>query len=42
MTDIIFSSWQNELFDGREAAPPDNKPPANVKLSAEFRPGERI
>ena len=42
MTDIIFSSWQNERFDGREAAAPDNKPPANVKLAAEFRPGERI
>ncbi len=42
MTDIIFSSWQNERFDGREAAAPDNKPPVNVKLAAEFRPGERI
>ena len=42
MTDIIFSSWQNERFDGREAAAPDNKSPAKVKLAAEFGPGEPI
>ena len=42
MTDIIFSSWQNEQFDGREAAATSDKPPAKVKLAAEFRPGERI
>ena len=42
MTDIIFSSWQNELFDGRGTAAPDNGPPANLQLAAEFSPGERI
>jgi len=42
MTDIIFSSWQNERFDGREAAATDDKSPAKVKLAAEFGPGERI
>jgi len=42
MTDIIFSSWQNERFDGREDAATGDKPPAKVKLAAEFRPGERI
>jgi formate dehydrogenase (NADP+) beta subunit len=42
MADIIFSSWQNELVDNRKVAAPDRKPPANVKLAAEFRPGERI
>ena len=42
MTDIIFSSWQNERFDSREAAATGDKPPAKVKLAAEFSPGERI
>jgi formate dehydrogenase beta subunit len=42
MADIIFSSWQNEQFDGREAASTGDKPPAKVKLAAEFGSGERI
>ncbi|OIP92569.1 MAG: hypothetical protein AUK26_04325 [Syntrophaceae bacterium CG2_30_58_14] len=42
MANIIFSSWQNELFDGRGTAAPDNGPPANLQLAAEFSPGERI
>ncbi len=42
MDKIIFSSWQEELVDNRTAAEQDRRQPANVKLPAEFRPGERI
>jgi formate dehydrogenase beta subunit len=42
MEKIIFSSWQEELIDNRKVEEQERRQPANVKLSAEFRPGERI
>ena len=42
MGKIIFSSWQDDLVDNRTAAEQDRRQPANVKLPADFRPGERI
>jgi formate dehydrogenase (NADP+) beta subunit len=42
MDQIIFSSWQDELVDNRMVAEQDRRPLGNVKLPAEFRPGERI
>ena len=42
MEHIIFSSWQEELLDNREAAEQDRRQPGNIKLPKEFRPGERI
>ena len=42
MENIIFSSWQEELIDNRTVAEQDRRQPGNVKLPAEFRPGERI
>jgi formate dehydrogenase beta subunit len=42
MNQIAFSSWQGELVDNRKAAADGRKTPGNVKLPAEFRPGERI
>jgi formate dehydrogenase beta subunit len=42
MDNIIFSSWQDELVDNRGTPEPDRKKPGNVRLPAEFLPGERI
>ncbi|MEW6334605.1 MAG: FAD-dependent oxidoreductase, partial [Thermodesulfobacteriota bacterium] len=42
MDHIIFSSWQGELLDNREAAGQDRRQPGNITLPKEFRPGERI
>ena len=42
MDQIIFSSWQDEVVDNRTVAEQDRRPSGNVKLTAEFRPGERI
>lgn len=42
MTNIIFSSWRQELVDNRNVAEQDRKQPDNVRLPSEFRPGERI
>jgi formate dehydrogenase (NADP+) beta subunit len=42
MEKIIFSSWQEELVDNRMVEEQERRPPGNVKLPAEFRPGERI
>ncbi|MDP1989712.1 MAG: FAD-dependent oxidoreductase [Syntrophales bacterium] len=42
MEKIIFSSWQEELIDNRKVEEQECRQPVNVKLPAEFRPGERI
>ncbi len=42
MTDIIFSSWQEELIDNRKVAEKDRQAPVRLRLPAEFQPGERI
>src|SRR5574340_1142968 len=41
MEDIVFSSWQGEVVDNRQAAG-EAKKPVNVTLPQEFAPGERI
>jgi len=42
MTNIIFSSWRQELIDNRKVAQQDRKQPGKLQLPAEFLPGEQI